>query len=95
MGHGWYGFGMTLDGTRQCIEAAHDAVARYGRPDHLGEIEFIVTPIDGQDRDMIRRYEDLGVHRVVGLPGQRESRHQPVATSEILRTINALAESVS
>jgi len=94
MGAGWYGFGMDLDGTRQCIEALRAAEHRYRRPDHLGTVEVIVTPIDGHDVDTLRRYEELGVDHLVALPSPATTRdrHRPVPLDEIRRTIDTLAQ---
>ena len=52
-GHGWYGFGMTLDSTTRCIDAIRQAEQRHGRPTELGKLDIIVTPTDGQSPDMI------------------------------------------
>ncbi len=66
-GNGWYGFALDLERTASCIEGLVKAAAAYGRPDALGELEITVTPSIALDRDTIRRFEDLGVHRIVSL----------------------------
>ncbi len=63
---GWYGFYLDPDNTK----AAIDELARLGdevdRPAELGKLEITVTPVPGPiDADVVRRYEDLGVDRLV------------------------------
>jgi probable F420-dependent oxidoreductase len=63
---GWYGFYLDLDNT----EAAIDELDRLGqevdRPADLGKLQITVTPVPGPiDADTVRRYEDLGVDRLV------------------------------
>ena len=63
---GWYGFYLDPDNTK----AAIDELARLGdevdRPAELGKLEITVTPVPGPiDADIVRRYEDLGVDRLV------------------------------
>ena len=71
-GNGWYGFALDLDRTEQCISKLKDAAARHDRPDALGELEITVTPTVPLDRDTLRRFEDLGVHRIVSLMRGRD-----------------------
>ena len=66
-GNGWYGFALDLERTANCIESLVAAATAHGRPDALGELEITVTPSIALDRDTIRRFEDLGVHRIVSL----------------------------
>jgi hypothetical protein len=49
-----------------------------------------MTPVETLDASTLRRYEELGVHRLVLLPrpdAPRDRRHFPVLEQEILRTI--------
>lgn len=71
MGDGWFGYGLTLEAAAQCIEGLRRASAEYGRP--FGQIEVSVTPKDKPDRDLARRYADLGVHRMVVAPRARDA----------------------
>lgn len=63
---GWYGFFQDLDHTAAAI-AELDRLARaVDRPVGLGELEITITPPPGTiDADTVRRYEDLGVDRLV------------------------------
>ncbi|MCL4685518.1 LLM class F420-dependent oxidoreductase [Myxococcota bacterium] len=66
---GWYGFAMDVDTTSRCLAGLEQAARRVERPAGLGALELTVTPPPGlPDADTIRRYEDLGVTRLVLLP---------------------------
>jgi len=64
-GNGWYGFALDVDATARCIEGLQ--VARRGcvRPPELGELEVSITPVGKLDADTVRRFVDLGVHRLI------------------------------
>ena len=79
-GDGWFGYALDLDATQRCIEGLRAACAKIGRPP--GEIEISVTPKAELDRDLARRYADLGVARLVLPPRGRDS-------AEALRAIAA------
>jgi probable F420-dependent oxidoreductase len=64
-GDGWYGFALDLERTRGCLEGLAQARARVQRPAALGPLEIGVTPGVPLDRDTARRFEDLGVARLV------------------------------
>jgi probable F420-dependent oxidoreductase len=63
LGEGWYGYGLDLEASRKCIEGIRAACKRHGR--RFEEIEISITPKEAADRDLVRRYEDLGVGRVI------------------------------
>jgi probable F420-dependent oxidoreductase len=68
-GHGWYGFNLDPPATQACLETLARAREEVARPEVLGELEISVTPPPGApSRDLSRKYEDLGVHRLVLLP---------------------------
>ena len=64
-GNGWYGFALDLEKTEACIAGLRDAASARPRADALGALEISVTPTETLDRDVVRRYEDLGVHRLI------------------------------
>ncbi len=66
-GNGWYGFALDLDNTRRCIEGLRAAEREVERPPELGPLEISVTPGMPLDADAARRYEDLGVERLIPL----------------------------
>ncbi|MAE95648.1 MAG: LLM class F420-dependent oxidoreductase [Deltaproteobacteria bacterium] len=68
-GDGWYGFFQDLDGTAAMLRGLEEAGKRVERPAGLGELEISVTPPGPVDADTARRFEDLGVHRLVLMRG--------------------------
>jgi probable F420-dependent oxidoreductase len=67
--NGWYGFAMHPDAVAKQKAGLAEAAKRVERPASLGALELTVTPPPGiPDRDSVRRYEDLGVARLVLLP---------------------------
>ncbi|HEX5064823.1 MAG TPA: LLM class F420-dependent oxidoreductase [Myxococcota bacterium] len=64
-GNGWYGFALDLERTRACVDGLEKARAEVARPATLGPLEIGLTPAVALDRDSVRRYEDLGVERLV------------------------------
>jgi probable F420-dependent oxidoreductase len=73
-GDGWYGFALDLEGTRACVEGLERARSQVERPAALAPLEIGVTPSVPLDRDMVRRFEDLGVARLVPIA---RGRSQP------------------
>ena len=97
MGNGWYGFGLTLEETKQHIASLKRAGEQHGRPAKLGELEITVTPVGKFDRRSVEAYAAAGVHRLVVLPKPEAShaqRHDPVPLDEILRNIEAVSKTV-
>lgn len=86
-GNGWYGFALDLDGTARCLAGLRAAAKNTQRPPGLGELEITVTPRIALDRDTLRRFEDLGVDRVVALRFGR-TRDEAVAFFDKLATAN-------
>jgi len=66
-GNGWYGFAKDPEATAACTRKLADAARRFERPAALGRLELTVTPPGKLDRDLVRRYEDLGIDRLVPL----------------------------
>jgi probable F420-dependent oxidoreductase len=66
---GWYGFFQDLDNTKAAMEELARLADEVDRPAELGELEIIISPLPGPiDADTVKRYEDLGVHRLVAVP---------------------------
>ncbi len=88
-GDGWYGFALDLDAARGCIESLRDAERRNGRPDALGPLQISVTPALPLDRDTVRRFEDLGVQRLIPLSMERNADalvdHLEKLASDVIR----------
>jgi probable F420-dependent oxidoreductase len=62
----WYGFFQSVDATAAALRGLEEAAKAVPRPASLGRLGLTVTPPPGiPDRDALRRYEDLGVGRIV------------------------------
>ena len=85
-GNGWYGFALDLDATAACVDGLRKAEARYGRPANLGALEISVTPRGRLDGDAVKRFADLGVHRLI--PYRPTAREDDVLA--LLRDIGKL-----
>jgi hypothetical protein len=68
-GNGWYGFFQDLDATKNALAGLEDAAKRVERPAALGRLEISVTPPGPVDADTAKRYEDLGVDRLILMRG--------------------------
>jgi probable F420-dependent oxidoreductase len=66
-GNGWYGFALDVDATAACVAGLREAQQRVERPAELGSLEISVTPSVPLDPDTLRRFQDLGVERLVPL----------------------------
>jgi probable F420-dependent oxidoreductase len=67
-GNGWYGFNQTVEAASASIEGLSAAAAQIDRPTSLGELSISVTPRGIVDPDTVKRFEDIGVGRLVLLP---------------------------
>ncbi|MFN2376252.1 MAG: LLM class F420-dependent oxidoreductase [Candidatus Binatia bacterium] len=66
---GWYGFAQDVEATARCLEGLREAAGLRERPKALGRLEVSVTPPPGlPDADTVKRYQDLGVDRLILLP---------------------------
>lgn len=72
-GNGWYGFALDPDGARRCIAGLRHAERGVERPAELGPLEISITPGVRLDRDSARRFEDLGVERLIPLSLERSA----------------------
>jgi probable F420-dependent oxidoreductase len=68
-GNGWYGWELDVPQT----EAALADLRALDRPAALGDLEITITPPSVPDLDTVRRYADLGVHRLVLQPESMDS----------------------
>ena len=64
-GNGWYGFFQDLDATAAALRSLEDASKEIERPAELGRLEISITPPGPVDQDTARRFEDLGVDRLI------------------------------
>ena len=87
---GWYGFLPTLKSTGSAMDALDRGMAELDRPAHLGRIQVSVTPSEPVDRDLVRRYEDLGVDRLILVRDFRDvgGTPNPERADDVLRFID-------
>ena len=85
LGNGWYGYALDLAATRDCIEGIRAACADAGR--RFEEIEVSITPKGDLDRDLARRYADLGVARLILPPRGRDAGEALQAISAAERNL--------
>lgn len=64
-GNGWYGFLPDIEATARCVEWIRGYIANGERPAELGDIEISVTPPMRLTPDIIKQYEEVGVHRLI------------------------------
>jgi probable F420-dependent oxidoreductase len=63
--NGWFGFALDVDATARCVEGMQAARRDVERPPALGPLEISIMPAGKLDRDTVRRFADLGVHRLI------------------------------
>ena len=87
-GSGWYGFALDLEATKRCIDGLEQAARELGRPGGLAGFEISVTPSVRLDRDVARRFADLGVSRLIPLQSRggvdEQLRHVARLADEVL-----------
>jgi probable F420-dependent oxidoreductase len=71
-GNGWYGFLRDLDAATSDLAGLAAARREVERRAALGTLEISVTPPPRLDLDGARRYQDIGVDRLVLLPHARD-----------------------
>lgn len=72
---GWYGFALTPEATKACVDALAVAGSKHERPTSLGRLEISVTPPPGLlTAELLSTYRELGVDRLVLLPPGRSTR---------------------
>ena len=67
-GQGWYGFALTVDAAIEQIAGLRQAADDVERPEGLGPLEISVTPRRPVDRDVVARFAEAGVDRLVLYP---------------------------
>jgi len=68
-GNGWYGFFQDLEATARCLRGLEEAARQVERPTELGRLEISITPPGPVDADTAKRFEDLGVDRLILMRG--------------------------
>jgi len=92
--NGWYGFFLDVDNTRKLVEGLRETAKRVERPAALGKLEISVTPPGPIDSDTAKRYEDLGVDRVVLMRGfgDMAGKREQSAEDAVIRFLEQTAK---
>ncbi|HXK23632.1 MAG TPA: TIGR03619 family F420-dependent LLM class oxidoreductase [Myxococcota bacterium] len=88
-GNGWYGFALDLARAKQCIAGLETARKDVERPASLGQLEIGLTPAGALDRDAARRFEDLGVSRLVPVARGRTADELCAWVEQTARAVTA------
>ncbi len=94
---GWYGFGLDMDATRDCLAGLRRARDMHTRPAELGELEISVTPRGNIDLQAARAYAELGVDRLILLfPATSDEAllSLEVTTQEIVDYVQRVGDTV-
>lgn len=94
-GNGWYGFFQDLAATQKMLDGLRETAKRTPRPASLGKLEISVTPPGPIDADTAKRYEDLGVDRVVLMRGFQDmatSKREQSAEDAVIRFLEDMAK---
>ena len=84
-GQGWYGFAMDAETSRKCVNSLSRLQDGIGRNSTLGELEISITPRQPMTDELLREYEDIGVHRLILLQSGK-------STDELLSNIEKIAK---
>ncbi len=75
-GNGWYGW-YDVDGTAAMMQALEETAKSTERPASLGPLQINITPGEPIDSDTAKRYEDLGVERLILVRDAFETARSP------------------
>lgn len=93
-GNGWYGFFQDLEATARCLQGLEAAAKQVERPAELGRLEISITPPGPVDADTAKRFEDLGVDRLIlmrGLADMAGAEGSAEADDAVIRFLEATA----
>ena len=93
-GNGWYGFFQDVAGTKKMIDGLREVAKRVERPASLGKLEISVTPPGPVDADTAKRFEDLGVDRLVLMRGFQDmaGKREKSAEDAVIRFLEEMAK---
>lgn len=77
-GDGWYGFNQTEEQAAASIDGLRQAAAAAGTRERFDALEISVTPRGPVDADRVKRFEDLGVSRLILLPAPAAGAGSPL-----------------
>jgi probable F420-dependent oxidoreductase len=84
--NGWYGVYVDLTETAALLARLGAVAAECERPPELGELEITITPRPPVDLTVVRRYEELGVHRLLVQPSSLDGD----AVDDVIRDLGRL-----
>lgn len=84
-GNGWYGFALDADAAVRCVAGLQAAQRSAVRPAALGDLEISITPAGKLDADTVRRFADLGVHRLI-------VSRRSATEADVLAAVDRIAE---
>jgi hypothetical protein len=64
-GDGWYGFHIAPEATKRSIDWIRGYIENGACPSELGDLEISVAPSIPISKQVIRQYDDIGVHRLI------------------------------
>lgn len=80
-GDGWYGFNQDESAAADSIDGLRRAAAEAGAPERFDALEISITPRGPMTADRLKRYEDLGVSRLILLPARPAPGEDPLDAS--------------
>jgi len=92
-GDGWYGFNQDESAAAESIEGLRRAAAEAGDPGRFDALEISVTPRGPMTADRLKRFEDLGVSRLILLPERPAQGADPLDAAR--RFIERSAQTLS
>ncbi len=81
-GDGWYGFFQDLEATEKIVAALEETAKSTERREGLGRLTLSVTPPGPVDADTAKRFEDLGVDRLILMRGFGDMSADPGQSAE-------------
>ncbi len=78
--HGWYGFLTTVESTASAVKTIRNLEDELGRPSGMEPVRISVSPSEHVDQDLINRYKDLGVDRMILVRDFRDVARGPEPT---------------
>jgi probable F420-dependent oxidoreductase len=73
-GHGWYGFALTPETAKPCLDGLRAAMNAVDRPKELGDLEITITPRGRLTEASVEAFAGLGVHRLVPMVARDDVR---------------------
>src|SRR5712692_2181772 len=70
LGDGWFGYGLDLEATANCISGIRGACDKHERS--FDEVEISITPKAELNLDLAQRYAELGVRRLIISPRAKD-----------------------